>query len=161
MLLIKGRVEVVNPNGSTPSEWNEYFTFGNGKIKVPATLRLLNRVHKKWKVPRFRKKVLFNRDSWSCQYCGKKLTNDTAELEHVLPSSRGGATSWLNCVAACTPCNKFKANKTPDEAGMKLIKKPSIPTALHFWDLHRSNVWHNDWAYFIDPGAFQGVVPEK
>ncbi len=139
-----------------PAFWNEAFTSPGPtpdaplrEFKIPATIRLRTYVQKKWKPARFRKHVLFNRDAWKCQYCGVKLNNNTIEIEHIMPSSRGGVTSWLNCVAACKPCNKRKANKTPEEAGMKLLKKPAAPQPIHFWNSVRSESWHDSWSTFI------------
>jgi len=149
ILFYKGRAEVVSGSDGKPSIWDETFNSPSTIIHVPATMRLLKRVNKKWKPPRFRKKVLFNRDNWSCQYCSEKLRWDSITIDHVLPSSRGGPTSWLNCVASCKHCNKSKANKTPDEAGMRLLKKPAVPTSLHFWDAMASSVWHDDWVMFL------------
>jgi 5-methylcytosine-specific restriction endonuclease McrA len=93
--------------------------------------------------------VLFNRDNWKCQYCGTKLGWHNITIDHVMPASRGGGTSWLNCVSACRPCNRRKDCKTPDEAGMKLLKKPANPTALHFWDALKTDCWHEDWDTFV------------
>lgn len=158
VLVYKGRAEVIcaSEDGQM-SLWPDMsFTsagpvMGQVPIKhdVPATLRLLNQVHKRWKAPRFRKKVLFNRDEWKCQYCSTKLHWDAVTIDHVMPSSRGGATSWLNCVTACKPCNKRKANMTPEEANMHLIKPAKLPNSLHFWDAMRSNASHPDWDVFI------------
>jgi 5-methylcytosine-specific restriction endonuclease McrA len=150
ILFYKGRAEVV-PSSTTglPSEWDEVFNSPSTSIRVPATMRLLRRVNKKWKPPRFRKKVLFNRDGWKCQYCGTKLNWQTIEIEHILPSSRGGQTTWLNCVSACKSCNKRKANKTPEEAGMRLLKKPANPSSLHFWDALKTDCWCSDWDDYI------------
>jgi 5-methylcytosine-specific restriction endonuclease McrA len=149
-LLLKGRAEVVSNIHGNRSIWKDiYFQTTRQKFEVPATVRLLTRINRKWKPPRFRKKVLFNRDQWKCQYCNLKLLWNTATIDHVVPSSRGGVTSWTNCVAACKPCNKTKANRTPDEAGLKLAKVPTEPNALHFWDLTKSNSWHIDWSYFL------------
>lgn len=158
VLVYKGRAEVINVSeDGQPSLWmTQQFTsagpvLGAAPIEhdVPATIRLLNQVKKKWKAPRFRKKVLFNRDGWKCQYCARQLSWDSTTIDHVHPSSRGGPTTWLNCVTACHPCNKRKANKTPDEAGMKLMKAPTLPTSLHFWDAMKSNVTHPDWDIFL------------
>jgi 5-methylcytosine-specific restriction endonuclease McrA len=78
------------------------------------------------------RKIAFNRpnlgrrDEWTCQYCGDTLGGDLT-VEHVLPRSRGGATSWENCVAACADCNARKADRTPSEAGMRLRARPITP----------------------------------
>lgn len=151
-LYYKGRAEVVSNMDGSPSVWDETFNSPSTTIKVPATMRLLKRVNKRWKAPRFRKKVLFNRDGWRCQFCGLKLNWETITIDHVMPSSRGGGTTWHNCVAACKPCNKRKANRTPDEAGMKMLKPPAMPTSLHFWDAMKSSDWHDDWAMFLPHG---------
>lgn len=148
-LFYKGRAEVIDGMDGKKSEWDETFNSPSTSIRVPATMRLLKRVHKKWKPPRFRKKVLFNRDNWQCQFCGTKLNWENITIDHVMPSSRGGQTSWMNCVAACKPCNKRKANKTPEEAGMRMLQRPAMPSALHFWDALKSSVWHRDWDMFI------------
>lgn len=150
-LLLKGRAEIITNMQGKRSVWlGAFFTSASQRFEIPATLRLLEQVKRRWKPPRFRKKVLFNRDSWSCQYCGTKLSWDTIEIEHILPASRGGPTSWHNCVAACKPCNKRKADRTPDEAGMQLLSVPREPSPLHFWDIARSSAWHDDWEMFIE-----------
>lgn len=154
-LFYKGTAEVVHGLDGEPAVWKGpdgeplVFRSPSTAIAVPATMRLLHRVHKKWKPPRFRKRVLFNRDGWKCQYCGVRLHANSVELEHVLPSSRGGRTSWLNCVASCHACNKRKANRTPEEAGMPLLRRPATPTALHFWDAMKSDHWHDSWESYI------------
>jgi 5-methylcytosine-specific restriction endonuclease McrA len=80
------------------------------------------------------RKVVFNRpnlgkrDAFTCQYCGMTLTSGDLTIEHVLPRSRGGPTSWENCVSACEECNARKADRTPREAGMKLRSMPIRPT---------------------------------
>lgn len=148
-LFYKGRAEVVQGMDGRPSQWDETFSSPSTTIHVPATMRLKKRVNKRWKAPRFRKRVLFNRDGWCCQFCSEPLHLDNVTIDHVMPSSRGGRTVWLNCVTACKPCNKRKADRTPEEAGMPLLNKPSIPTALHFWDATRSNVWHPDWELYL------------
>jgi len=148
-LYFKGRVEILDVDGRK-SVWDETFDSPSIKFAIPATLRLISRVHKKWKTPRFRKKVLFNRDNWECQYCGDPLTWANIEIEHVMPSSRGGQTTWKNCVASCHSCNKKKGCKTPSEAGMPLRKVPTEPSQLHFWDTMRSSDWHEDWDIFLE-----------
>ena len=86
--------------------------------------------HHKRKSMRFSRSDLFLRDSGTCQYCEAKLSKEDATVDHVLPRSRGGSTSWENCVLCCNTCNGKKGSKTPIEAGMRLLKSPSKPQIL-------------------------------
>lgn len=151
ILLYKGRAEVViDFETGLPSVWeDDAFTTSEASWPNPATLRLKRHVNKRWRPPRFRRRVLFNRDDWRCQYCGTRVRSDTVEIEHVLPRSRGGDTSWTNCVTSCHSCNKRKDDRTPDEAGMPLLKKPANPSSLHFWDATRSDCWHPTWDVWL------------
>lgn len=151
-LLIRGRAEVANGLTGDPSFWEDIVATPSRDFRLPAILKLRSyvNIHKHTrKSPRFQKKVLFNRDGWSCQYCGKTLCYSSLSVDHVVPVSRGGRTSWKNCVAACTVCNMRKGSKTPEEAGMKLRSFPTEPSLEHFWDIPRSSLWHNDWSVFV------------
>jgi hypothetical protein len=72
------------------------------------------------------------RDRNTCQYCGELLSSSELTLDHVVPRSRGGASTWENLVACCHPCNRRKGNQMPLEAGMKLMREP------HAFNLHTS-----------------------
>jgi 5-methylcytosine-specific restriction endonuclease McrA len=76
----------------------------------------------------FTRRNMFKRDRYTCQYCGSQPGPDQLTIDHVMPKSRGGASSWTNCVLACVECNKRKSNRTPDEADMKLRKVPRKPS---------------------------------
>jgi 5-methylcytosine-specific restriction endonuclease McrA len=93
---------------------------------VPSVIRLKRYVKRP---PRhrvaFNRKNVFRRDDHSCQYCGVRGNDLT--LDHVLPRSRGGKTSWRNVVACCRQCNAKKRDRTPEEAGMHLKRKPFAP----------------------------------
>jgi 5-methylcytosine-specific restriction endonuclease McrA len=67
------------------------------------------------------------RDDGTCQYCGVKRPRAELNLDHVVPRSQGGTTSWENVVCSCVPCNLRKANRTPDQAGMRLLRLPVRP----------------------------------
>ena len=93
-------------------------------IPLPSVVRLL----KYRRVPRrkhsvSRKGIVF-RDGSTCQYCQVKLPPNELTLDHVVPRSRGGASTWENLVASCCPCNNRKGDRTPQEAGMLLSKQP-------------------------------------
>jgi len=75
----------------------------------------------------FSRANLYRRDGHACQYCGAKLGTAEMNIDHVIPRSRGGVSSWTNCVVACIRCNSRKANRTPEEAGLKLRSKPVKP----------------------------------
>jgi 5-methylcytosine-specific restriction endonuclease McrA len=76
---------------------------------------------------KFSTRALYRRDSFTCQYCYKKFRGEDLSIDHVLPRSRRGPTSWENCVASCFKCNNKKAAKTPAEAGLKLLAQPKKP----------------------------------
>ena len=117
VLVLKEKADVVSTNGMVFH--SEHLT-----IEAPSVVRLRYFV----KIPyrahtALTRRAVFARDHWSCQYCGKPAEN----VDHVLPKSRGGPHSWDNVVASCRPCNSRKENRLPQEAGLKLTRKPFIP----------------------------------
>jgi len=80
------------------------------------------------RVPTLTKEKLLQRDRNMCAYCGGVFNPRKLELEHIHPESRGGAWSWMNLVAACRYCNSRKGARTPEEAGMKLLYVPYVPS---------------------------------
>ena len=93
-------------------------------VPVPAVIRLM----KYRRVPRQNKSVsrkgILLRDGSSCQYCGSFLPSGKLTLDHVIPRSRHGSSTWENLVACCFSCNNKKGDRTPQEAGMMLTKQP-------------------------------------
>jgi len=90
------------------------------------------------------KKNLLIRDGFRCQYTNKKLTYKTATIDHVMPKSRGGTTTWNNLVICSLEINVKKANRTPEEAGLKLIKVPKKPQWSPVYEMihkNRSKHW--------------------
>ena len=73
------------------------------------------------------KRELFRRDNHTCAYCGNVFIESKLEMEHVIPDSRGGPASWSNLVSSCKRCNNHKRDRTPEEAGMKLLYVPYTP----------------------------------
>ncbi|MDO9575017.1 MAG: HNH endonuclease [bacterium] len=100
----------------------------------PSIIRLQSYVHlRRPAIPLTRKNIM-KRDGYSCQYCGIKGVPMTCD--HVIPKTRGGDDSWENLVCSCMECNNRKGNHTPDEAGIKLIKKPKRP---HYFFIFQSS----------------------
>jgi 5-methylcytosine-specific restriction endonuclease McrA len=79
--------------------------------------------------PKFSRRNIFSRDRNVCQYCGKKFDSESLNIDHVIPRALGGHSSWTNVVLSCVKCNDRKANRTPEQAGMKLIRHPVVPSA--------------------------------
>jgi 5-methylcytosine-specific restriction endonuclease McrA len=75
----------------------------------------------------FSRRNIFKRDRFTCQYCGAQPGSEELTLDHVIPRSQGGESRWENCVLACLACNKRKADRTPEQAGMRLRHKPVRP----------------------------------
>lgn len=101
-------------------------------IRLPSVIQLLGRMIPRYKqrVRFCRKNVLLGRDRCICQYCGAKASTEKLTLDHVVPRSQGGQTVWENVVACCFGCNQKKANRTPEQAKMKLRRKPVRPAHL-------------------------------
>ena len=78
-------------------------------------------------VPTLTKEMLLARDRYVCAYCAQRFRFEQLDMEHIVPSSKGGEDSWMNLVAACKACNNRKANRTPQAAGMKLHYVPYVP----------------------------------
>lgn len=107
-----------------------------GNFLIPEVLQLLHYVHTKRFKLRFTKRAIYLRDRYTCQYCGKELYLSNITIDHVVPISRGGHNSFLNCVSSCQKCNVLKADRLPHEAGMSLIKSPWIPSNLNLLSVH-------------------------
>jgi 5-methylcytosine-specific restriction endonuclease McrA len=99
-------------------------------IKVPSIVRYIRGKRKKDRPARFSRDNIWIRDNGQCQYCGRNVPRHNFTFEHVVPKSRGGKTTWQNVVVACIPCNQKKADSTPAEAGMKLLREPIQPKRL-------------------------------
>lgn len=91
----------------------------------------------------FSRHTLFKRDNYTCCYCGIRPRNDELSIDHVIPRAQGGQTTWENCVLSCYKCNSKKANRTPKQANMKLLKEPHKPDLRYFrCDLtHKVKSW--------------------
>lgn len=96
----------------------------------PSIVRLKMYAHVPYRRIMLTRKNVLRRDQHRCQYCGSAERRLT--IDHVLPSSRGGKDTWENLAAACVPCNNRKGNRTPEEAGMKLARRPFRPSYVMF-----------------------------
>lgn len=117
-------------------------------IRVPRVLVLATYDRLPHRAVRFSRMNILIRDNYTCQYCGKKLKRIKLNIDHVIPRSRGGVTVWENVVTSCHACNLKKGGHTPEEAHMKLLKKPSRPHQTPFAELARY-VKYEEWKPFF------------
>lgn len=141
-LVYKSKVDTV-------SVWeNIKLSFANGFMFLPAILRMKYYIRKIYKQLVFSRKAILRRDKFACGYCGNKLSSGHATIDHIVPKSLGGTSSFTNCVAACFKCNSKKGNQTPEQAEMILKIKPIQP-AGYIYHIADDDSWHSDWDGFL------------
>jgi len=121
----------------------------SGSVRVPTVIVLRSYAQMPMYEPKFCLKNIWLRDHGYCQYSGRKLSPAEASIDHVIPSSRGGDTSWENCVLADRHLNSKKGAKTPEEAGLRLKRKPFAPKPVPVIMTLRNNLGIDDWNHFL------------
>jgi 5-methylcytosine-specific restriction endonuclease McrA len=133
------------------SEYDQAIHSPSFEIKLPSVISLKEYVPLNRR-PAFTRFNVFLRDGFRCQYSGIRLPAEQLTFDHVIPRSRGGRTSWENVVTASAEMNLLKANKTPDEAGMKLRRAARQPTVHELQRQARKfppNYLHESWHDFL------------
>ena len=120
----------------------------NAEIIVLAVYDRLPRLEVK-----FTRRNVFLRDKFTCQYCTKVLPETQLNLDHVTPRDKGGRTTWDNIVTSCFRCNTRKGNKLPEEAGLKLLRRPSVPREIPVTHLIKNHHRVRDWEMFLAGGT--------
>ena len=100
------------------------------RFPMPAVVRVLRNFKRDRIAVKFSRLNIYTRDNFACQYCGDKQPTEDLTFDHVLPRSKGGKTSWENIVTCCAECNRKKDARTPEQAGMRLKRKPVKPKYL-------------------------------
>jgi 5-methylcytosine-specific restriction endonuclease McrA len=121
----------------------------NRVIRVPRIIVLIAFDRMPHTRVRFSRYNIYTRDNNTCQYCGQKLPARELNLDHVVPRAHGGRTTWENVVCSCIPCNLRKGGRTPESAGMRLLKKPVRPRWFQVWR-PLSRVPFDDWRPFLN-----------
>jgi 5-methylcytosine-specific restriction endonuclease McrA len=143
-----------------PVSWAEWLTLPirdqdnaiqtvRGGIRIPTVIVALNFARVPKKRPKLCARSIRERDGNRCQYTGKVLRPDEGSLDHILPRSRGGADSWENLVWADKEVNARKANRLPQEAGLRLLATPRAPKELPVTALIRNAPGIADWNLFV------------
>jgi 5-methylcytosine-specific restriction endonuclease McrA len=143
-----------------PTKWNDWLAlparehdFGvntpRGLVRVPTVVVASNYAKIPLRRPCFGARGIWERDGGVCQYTGRKLAPDEGNIDHVLPRSRGGKSSWENCVLTHREVNSRKADRLPHEAGLTLRSRPRAPRALPASAFIRNQHGVPDWEYFL------------
>ncbi|MDZ4781048.1 MAG: HNH endonuclease [Planctomycetia bacterium] len=122
----------------------------NFEIQVPRVIRLLAYDRLPKQTVRFNRRNIFARDNNRCQYCGKRFPTSELSLDHVMPRSRGGDTTWENIVCSCVACNVRKGGRTPTEAHMHLVRQPYKPKRSPLLSIKLGNPKYESWKSFLD-----------
>lgn len=145
MMLFQGKVEVVEEfeeaiGGIPASRIREFpqvtralgsrYVDGDLTLFAPSVIRLWKPVTRYKHGAKFSRYNVFTRDGFKCSYCNFSGRLNELNFDHVTPRDKGGKTNWENIVTSCYPCNRKKANRTPEQAGMKLLRQPHKPKYL-------------------------------
>ena len=120
-----------------------------GAVRVPTVIVAANYAKVPLRRPRFGVRGIWERDGGTCQYTGRCLSREDGNIDHVVPRSRGGKSSWENCVLAHRDVNSRKADRLPQEAGLSLRNQPMVPRALPASMMIRNHHGVRDWKHFL------------
>lgn len=124
-LTFLGKAEVVE-------EYDAEIRSSRMSIKIPAVIRLVTHAYiRPSHSTKFSRNNIFARDGYTCQYCNEKFHEKLLTFDHVTPVVQGGKKTWENIVTACKPCNSKKEGRTPEQAKMRLSKRPRKPNWSH------------------------------
>ena len=128
-------------------DWIRAVTF---EIQVPRVIRLLEYDRLPAQKLHLNRRNVLARDDHICQYCGRRFPNHQLSIDHVMPRSRGGGTSWENVVCACLDCNVKKGGRTPKEARMKLVTPPVKPKRNPLLAIKLTNPKYVSWKTWLE-----------
>lgn len=119
-------------------------------IAVPRVIRLLGYDRLPRQEVKLNRRNLFARDRNQCQYCGKYFPTSELSIDHVIPRAMGGSEGWENLVCACIACNGRKGGRTPEQAGLKLIRPPRKPRRNPMISVRLGSDRYGSWKAFLD-----------
>ena len=121
----------------------------NRVMRVPRVILLVAYDRVPRRHVRFSRLNIYARDRNTCQYCGETFRRSDLNLDHVIPRAQGGTSTWENVVCSCLACNRRKGGRRPDEAGMKLLRRPFRPNWTPFVLEALSLRRHQEWLPFL------------
>jgi 5-methylcytosine-specific restriction endonuclease McrA len=141
MLIFMGKAELINEvKEKKLRSVNQAFSF-------PSVIKINRYINIPYKGVVMSRHNIFRRDGGRCQYCG---TTKDLTIDHIIPRSKGGKSTWTNLVTACKKCNTKKGDHSLEKTGMKLLQLPVKPSYLSFLRMNNSS-YRDDWAPFLNP----------
>ncbi len=119
-------------------------------LVIPRIVRVLTFSRLPKRDVKFNRRNIFARDGNTCQYCGKKFPTQELSFDHVIPRSHGGKSTWSNIVCACIRCNVRKGGRTPQQAHLRLIRKPIKPRRNPILSIKLADERYASWKQFLD-----------
>ena len=138
-LIFTEKVEVLEHNGKPIRSAVSF-------VDLPLVIRMQYRISRPHYAVKFTKKSVFQRDQHRCQYCG--LVGKEITIDHIVPKSQGGPTTWTNVVTACKTCNNKKGDRSLQDTKMKLMKVPREPKFLPYLRFTKPN-HHEAWEKYL------------
>lgn len=126
-----------------------WINFHSPSFLAPRVIRFLEYNKTIIKKVRFSRKNILIRDNLTCAYCNTKFPVEQLQLEHIIPKSKGGKSTWLNTTASCKKCNDYKRDRTPEEAGMTIKRSPYVPKFLPRSNIHFKGKRYKFWEQFV------------
>jgi 5-methylcytosine-specific restriction endonuclease McrA len=132
-----------------PQNGAEWVGTSRGRLAAPRVivLTVFDRVPRRH--VRFSRANVMTRDGFTCQYCGDRPPRSQLNLDHVVPRAHGGRSTWENVVASCLDCNRRKGGRTPEQAGLRLLRAPARPRWTPLATLPLAHVRHDEWRPFL------------
>ena len=139
-LIFSGKAEIVH-------DLDRVLTSARWELRMPSIIRMLYYIRRPMQKVALTKKNVLLRDDYTCQYCGLRGER-MMTVDHVVPRSRGGPSTWENLVCACMRCNNRKNNRSPQDANMSLKRRPKTPKYIP-WIQIRRNTFPDEWHKFL------------
>jgi len=139
-----------------PSRKAEVIGTLTGAIPIPRVIVLSHYDRMPRRQVRFSRANVFTRDRFMCQYCERTPPRSHLNLDHVIPRAQGGPTTWENVVCCCIPCNRRKGGRTPEQAGVRLHRRPRRPRWTPLMSIAPHGVRYHEWRPFL--GGLDGGV---
>lgn len=132
-----------------PQATDSWIGTSRGPLAVPrvVVLTVFDRMPRRH--VRFSRANVMTRDGFTCQYCGERPSRANLNLDHVVPRAHGGRSTWENVVASCVECNRRKGGRTPEQAGLRLLRAPARPRWTPLASLPLSHTRHAEWRPFL------------